>query len=141
MQDYELKILEKISVKYQRHPENKGCVFFCDTDEGVFLLKEAAMSEKKIPALYKLCENLKDRGFERIDQLVANVDGEYFSTSEDGKKIRIKILVPWPGVRYSKKQRIDGRGKKLGKTALLNGTSRRNICPAVASVERRIFKP
>ncbi len=89
MQDYELKILEKYQLSINGTRKTRGA-FFCDTDEGVFLLKEAAMSEKKIPALYKLCENLKDRGFERIDQLVANVDGEYFSTSEDGKKYVLK---------------------------------------------------
>lgn len=89
MQDYELTILEKYHINVKSTRKTRGA-FFCDTDEGLLLLREAGMSGKRIPALYRLCEHLKEQGYVRVDQMVANEDGEYVSASEDGNRYILK---------------------------------------------------
>ncbi len=89
MQDYELMILEQYHINVKSTRKTRGA-FFCDTDKGLLLLREAGVSEKKIPALYRLCEALKRQGYERVDQLVPNKEGEYISTSEEGRKYILK---------------------------------------------------
>ena len=58
MQDYELKILEEYQVNVKSTRKTRGA-FFCDTEEGFLLLREAGMSKKRIPALYKLYAHLQ----------------------------------------------------------------------------------
>ena len=89
MQDYELAILEKYHINVKSTRKTRGA-FFCDTDEGLLLLREAGMSGKRIPALYRLCGHLIEQGYIRVDQMVANEDGEYVSTSEDGTRYILK---------------------------------------------------
>lgn len=89
MQDYELSILEQYHISVKSTRKTRGA-FFCDTDKGLLLLKEAGASEKRIPALYELCEHLKAQGYTRVDQLVQNKEGAYISTSEDGTKYILK---------------------------------------------------
>lgn len=83
MQDYELKILEEYQVNVKSTRKTRGA-FFCDTEEGFLLLREAGMSKKRIPALYKLYAHLQGQGYERVDQLLPNREGEYVSVSEEG---------------------------------------------------------
>ena len=89
MQDYELTILEKYPINVRSTRKTRGA-FFCDTDEGLLLLREAGMPGKKVPTLFRLCEHLKEQGYDRVDQIVANEDGEYVSVSEDGTRYILK---------------------------------------------------
>ncbi|MEI3220052.1 MAG: hypothetical protein V8S08_11170 [Lachnoclostridium sp.] len=50
MQDYELTILEKYPINVRSTRKTRGA-FFCDTDEGLLLLREAGMSGKNSDAL------------------------------------------------------------------------------------------
>lgn len=83
MQDYELKILEQYPVEVRSTRKTRGA-FFCDTDKGLLLLKEAGTLRKRVPALYRLHEHLQEQGMKYIDQFVKNKDGECISISEDG---------------------------------------------------------
>lgn len=83
MQDYELKILDQYPVEVRSTRKTRGA-FFCDTDKGLLLLKEAGTLGKRVPALYRLHTHLKEQGVKYIDQFVKNNDGECVSISEDG---------------------------------------------------------
>ena len=74
MQDYELKILEKYPVEVKSTRKTRGA-FFCDTDKGLLLLKEAGTLKKRVPALYKLHGHLQEQGYEFVDQFVLNKEG------------------------------------------------------------------
>lgn len=89
MQDYELSILEQYPVNVKSTRKTRGA-FFCDTDQGFLLLREAGVSKKRIPALHELYCSLEEQGYTRVDQLVANEQGEYISTSEEGKNYLLK---------------------------------------------------
>lgn len=89
MQDYELAILEQYPVNVKSTRKTRGA-FFCDTDQGLLLLREAGMSKKRLPAIYELCSHLEKQGYVRTDQLIANTQGEYVSTSEEGKDYILK---------------------------------------------------
>ena len=53
MQEYELKILDRYALNVKSTRRVRGA-FFCEAEEGLFLLKEAGISEKRADALYKL---------------------------------------------------------------------------------------
>ena len=89
MQEYELKVLEQYDVDVKGTRKTRGA-FFCDTDQGLFLLKEAGISEKRVPALYKLGEALKEAGHAEIDQILPNKEGGYISVSEEGGRYMLK---------------------------------------------------
>ena len=89
MQDYELAILEQYPINVKSTRKTRGA-FFCDTDQGFLLLREAGISGKRLPALYKLYEHLRQQGYANVDQFVANRDGEYISTSEEGVRYVLK---------------------------------------------------
>lgn len=89
MQEYELKILEQYDINVKGTRKTRGA-FFCDTEQGLFLLKEAGISEKRVPALYRLGEVLKESGYTQIDQIHPNAEGKYISVSEDGGRYMLK---------------------------------------------------
>lgn len=89
MQEYELKILEKYPINVRSTRKTRGA-FFCETEQGLFLLKEAGISDRRIPALYKLGELLEQEGNLRVDQIFPNSEGEYVSVSEDGIRYLLK---------------------------------------------------
>ena len=67
MQEYELKILDRYALNVKSTRRVRGA-FFCEAEEGLFLLKEAGISEKRADALYKLGEMLIAAGYRGIDQ-------------------------------------------------------------------------
>ena len=89
MQEYELKILEQYEINVKGTRKTRGA-FFCDTEQGLFLLKEAGISEKRVPALYKLGEVLRDEGYLRTDQIFPDREGRYISVSEEGGRYMLK---------------------------------------------------
>ncbi len=89
MQDYELKILEQYNINVKSTRKTRGA-FFCDTEQGLFLLKKAGISEKRAPMLYRLGETLIKAGYTGIDQILPNAEGSFVSVSEDGGKYLLK---------------------------------------------------
>ena len=53
MQEFEQKILEQYDIEVNSTRKVRGAVL-CETNKGVFLLKEVTTSEKRIPALCEL---------------------------------------------------------------------------------------
>lgn len=82
MQDYELKILEQYPIDVKSTHKARGA-FFCETDKGLLLLKEARTFRKKVPAIFNLHVQLRGQGFELVDQFLLNKNGECVSVLED----------------------------------------------------------
>ncbi len=89
MRDCELKVLEQYPIEVKGTRKARGA-FFCDTNQGVFLLKEISFSEKRLPLLYKMCTQLEGMDGLCVDTIVPNIQGEYVSIAEDQKKYILK---------------------------------------------------
>lgn len=89
MKEYGLSVLEQYHIEVSSTRKIRGAIL-CDTNEGLLLLKEAAISEKRVPMLYKLCSHLKENGYERVDQILPNEAGNLVSTGEDGVTYLVK---------------------------------------------------
>lgn len=88
MQEYELKILDRYALNVKGTRRVRGA-FFCEAEEGLFLLKEAGISEKRAAVLYRLGEVLSSGGIQ-MDQIVPNKEEELVSVSEDGGRYIVK---------------------------------------------------
>lgn len=89
MQEYELNILEQYDVDIKNTRKTRGA-FFCDTEQGLFLLKEAMISDKRAEVLKHLQEVLEMSGYERTDRICPNKEGSLISVSEDGSRYVLK---------------------------------------------------
>lgn len=82
MQEYELKVLEQYPIDVKSTRKARGA-FFCETDTGLLLLKEARAFRKKVPALCSLYTHLQEQGVGLVDKFLPNKEGEYVSILED----------------------------------------------------------
>ena len=89
MQEYELNVLEQYDIEVAGTRKTRGAVL-CDTDQGLLLLKEVKVSEKRIPALSELHEYLQSQGYIRTDRIILTKEGEYLSRAEDGSQYLLK---------------------------------------------------
>lgn len=89
MREYEISVLDQYHIEVSSTRKIRGAVL-CDTKQGWLLLKEAALSEKRVPVLYQLYEHLEKNGYTRVDQFVKNTEGNICSTAQDGTKYILK---------------------------------------------------
>lgn len=89
MKEFEQKILEQYDIEVSSTRKVRGAVL-CETNKGLFLLKEITTSEKRIPALCELYTRLYEQGYHRIDYVVTNRNGEYISALDNGDRYILK---------------------------------------------------
>lgn len=89
MQEYELEVLEQYPVEVKSTQKTRGA-FFCDTDQGLLLFREAKMSEKRAEAMMQLMEGLIENGFLNVDVLLKNKEGKYITESQEGTGYMLK---------------------------------------------------
>ncbi len=89
MKENELEVLEQYDIDVNSTRKIRGAVL-CDTKQGVFLLKEVHLSEKRIPLLYQVYCHIREQGYENVDIIVKNREGEFISTGESGTKYLLK---------------------------------------------------
>lgn len=89
MQEFEQKILEQYDIEVNSTRKVRGAVL-CETNKGLFLLKEITISEKRIPALCELYTWLSGQGCHQIDYIIINRNGEYVSALENGNRYILK---------------------------------------------------
>ena len=53
MQEYELGVLEQYNIEVISTRKTRGAIL-CDTDQGLLLLKEVRVSEKRIPSAVRI---------------------------------------------------------------------------------------
>ena len=104
MQEFEQKILEQYDIEVNSTRKVRGAVL-CETNKGVFLLKEVTTSEKRIPALCELYTWLYEQGEHQIDYMVANRNGEYISSLDNGDRYMLK---KWYVSRDARRHRAPG---------------------------------
>lgn len=93
MREYELEVLERYDMEVKSTRRIRGA-FFCDTNEGLMLLKETKISKKRAPLLYIMLNRLEmDYGF-RVDTPVFTRDGELLAAARDGTVYMMKKWYP-----------------------------------------------
>ena len=68
MKDYSLNVLEQYEIEVSGTRKVRGAIL-CDTNAGVLLLREAAVSDKKVPVLEALTTHLTHHGYPRVDSI------------------------------------------------------------------------
>lgn len=89
MKENEASVLEQYDIDVKSTRRIRGAVL-CDTNQGLFVLRETMISEKRIPMLYRLYTHLMGMGCEQVDAIIENKEGELFSTSQEGVKYIVK---------------------------------------------------
>ena len=89
MREYELEILEQYDIEVKSTRRIRGA-FFCDTSEGIMLLKEAAVSEQRAFLLHKMLCELAEDGYPNLDIPIASKEGQFVSVSGDGTRYLLK---------------------------------------------------
>ena len=89
MRESSLDILEQYNIEVSGIKKIRGAVL-CDTDEGVFLLKEVRFSEYKMQVVNSLQECLIRKGYDTIDKILKNKEGQMLTKTEDGSSYILK---------------------------------------------------
>ena len=89
MKEKELEVLEQYDIDVNSTRKIRGAIL-CDTNRGVFVLKEMHFSEKRIPALYELYQHIQQQGYKNVDIIVKNKEDSLLSVSEEGTKYLLK---------------------------------------------------
>ena len=89
MQDYDRNILEKYKIDINSTRKVRGAVL-CDTSRGLFLLKEVSAPTGRILSLCDLYAHLAKHGYESVDYIEPNEEGEFVTTFEDGKNYMLR---------------------------------------------------
>lgn len=89
MQEYERNILEKYNIDIRSTRKIRGAVL-CDTEQGLYLLKEVTVPPERILALAKVYEFLENQVWCETDKIIPNSEGEYVTGEENGSKYILK---------------------------------------------------
>lgn len=89
MKEKELEVLEQYDIDVKSTRRIRGAIL-CDTNQGVYVLKEMHFSEKRIPALYKLYQSIQEQGYQNVDVIVKNKEDGFLSVSEEGTRYLLK---------------------------------------------------
>lgn len=89
MKDYGISVLEQYQMEVYSTRRIRGAVL-CDTDKGLFLLREAQAAAGRLPVLIGLYKLLNENGFPLVDIPLENKEGEYVTQAEDGTRYMVK---------------------------------------------------
>ena len=89
MQEYECNILEQYNVGIYSTRKIRGAVL-CDTEQGLYILKETSVPSERIRALAELYDFIEDQEWCKVDKIIPNKDGEYISEEENGRRYILK---------------------------------------------------
>lgn len=90
MQEYERdSVLEQYDIVTVSTRKTRGAVL-CDTEKGLFILKQVTVSQAKLPALFELYEYLAGQKCVKADYPIKNREGEYISLSQTEDKYVLK---------------------------------------------------
>ena len=89
MKENELEVLDQYNIDVKSTRKIRGAIM-CETGQGTFLLKEMNFSEKRLPALHMLYEQIEAQGYQNVDVIIKNNEDGLFSTTEMGTKYLLK---------------------------------------------------
>ena len=93
MREHELSILDQYDINIKNTKKVRDAVL-CDSDKGLFLIKEVRVSEKRLRLLEQLGIHIRQQGYENIDWILRNKDGGLFVVSEEETKYFLKKWFP-----------------------------------------------
>lgn len=114
MKENEVSVLDQYDIDIKSTRRIRGAIL-CTTNQGLFVLRELMISEKRIPMLHKLYAHMMENGCDRVDEVIENKEHELFSTSEDGIKYVVKRWYDGKECDIRKEQEIVGATKNLAK--------------------------
>ena len=88
-----MAILEQYDIDVKNTKKVRDAIL-CETDKGLFLVKELKFSEKRLSVLEYLNGHLKKRGCDNIDWIFRNKEEQLVCTSEEGNKYFLKRWFP-----------------------------------------------
>ena len=89
MKEWEQEVLGQYDIDVTNMRKVRSGMF-CESKQGIFLLKETNLSEKRLHMLEKLSTQLKEADFAEIDTLVRNTEGKLACELEDGSRYVLK---------------------------------------------------
>ncbi len=89
MKENELAILNEYEIDV-KHTRKVRDAVLCEASQGLFLIKEMRLSEKRLSVLNDIGEHLQANGYEQIDWILKTKEGEFYTTSEEGMKYFLK---------------------------------------------------
>ncbi len=89
MKDYGISVLDQYQIEVYSTRRIRGAVL-CDTDKGLFILKETHAPAGRLPVLAAVYKLLSENGFQMIDVPLENKEGEYVTQAEDGSRYMVK---------------------------------------------------
>jgi CotS family spore coat protein len=89
MRENELQILEQYDIDVKNVRKVREAVL-CETNQGLFLIKEMRLSEQRLSELEWLGNYLKSQGYENVDWILRNKEGALFTVSEEENKYYLK---------------------------------------------------
>lgn len=87
MRELEWDVLERYPIDVDSTRKVRGAVL-CETKEGIFLVKEWMLSERRLQAMYALQEQIS--GKIESDTILKNREGELLTKMEDGTRYIVK---------------------------------------------------
>ena len=93
MREHELNILEQYDINIRNTKKVRDAVL-CDSDKGLFLIKEVRVSEKRLQLLEQLGKHIRGQGYENIDWILKNKEDGLIVVSEEGTKYFLKKWYP-----------------------------------------------
>lgn len=93
MKENEVAILEQYNIDVKNTRKVRDAIL-CETQQGLFLVKEMRISEKRLSVLEYLSEHLRRQGIENIDWILKNKENQLFSVSEEGTRYFLKKWFP-----------------------------------------------
>ena len=89
MQEYERNILEQYNIDIRSTRKIRGAVL-CDTEQGLYLLKEVTVASERIEVLAKFYERIANQEWCRVDKMIKNCTGNYMTEAENGTRYILK---------------------------------------------------
>ncbi|SHK19608.1 protein kinase family protein [Hespellia stercorisuis] len=118
MRDYELDVLEQYPIEIMSTRKIRGA-YFCETNEGIMALSAAPFAEKRAALVHTLCSGLEERGYERVDTLLANKEGKFVSERRDGSRYILKKWYQGAECDVKNERDVLGAAKNLARLHLL----------------------
>lgn len=89
MQEYGHDVLEQYNIDILSTRKTRGAIL-CDTNQGLYLLKEVNVSAERIEAISELYGYLENQGVCNVDAIIKNRGGVCITAGETGNKYILK---------------------------------------------------
>lgn len=89
MRENELGILEQYNIEVKSTKKVRDAIL-CETEQGLFLVKELCISERRLSVLEYLNEHLQKKGCRNIDWILKTKEEQLSVASEEGTKYFLK---------------------------------------------------